>query len=178
VGTVAGLRPEKRVDRTIDAFAECLRSAPFPENWRLKIAGSGPELPKLTEQVNNLSIQEIVEFKGHLDNPSEFYAGLDVFVLGSDTEQMPLVVLEAMASRLPIASTDVGDVSAMVCGANRKIIEGKTAKALGDQITRLFEQPDLRKECGEQNLSKVAAEYSFEKMANRWEKLIISQIVR
>jgi glycosyltransferase involved in cell wall biosynthesis len=82
-----------------------------------------------------------------------------------------------MASRLPIASTDVGDVSAMVCEANRKIIEGKTAKSLGAQITRFCEQPDLREECGERNLSKVAAEYSFDKMAMRWENLINSQIV-
>ena len=103
VGTVAALRPEKNL-------ARLLRAVALVPGLRLIIIGDGPERLALTALAGSLGIAGRVAFAGHLPDPSAAYAHMDMFSLSSDTEQMPLSVLEAMAAGLPVAATAVGDV--------------------------------------------------------------------
>jgi glycosyltransferase involved in cell wall biosynthesis len=175
LGTVAGLRPEKRIDRIIEAFALAVGSAPNRSSWILKIAGSGDELNSLQKLVMALGLSKQVSFVGHLSDPSGFYAGLDVFLLGSDTEQMPLVVLEAMAAGLPVASTNVGDVSVMLGKTNGSEIHGSTATELAEQINKLASSSELRSGFGSENYEKVKLNFGFSSMVERWQALIESK---
>src|ERR1035441_2719637 len=118
IGTVGHLRSEKRQDRLIAACAELARTL----SVRLIIAGDGPERPRLEEMARVLGVADRVSFLGHQSDISSVYNQLDVFVLSSATEQMPLAVLEAMASGLPVVSTDVGDVRDMVSKDNTPLI--------------------------------------------------------
>lgn len=79
----------------------------FPE-YRLRIFGQGPEDNKLKKLAAELNILQVVEFEGFCTNLHEKIVGSDIFVLTSDFEGMPNVLLETMAMGFPVISTDCG----------------------------------------------------------------------
>ena len=155
IGTVAAMRAEKNIGRLLDAFSLLPDRLPA----RLVIVGDGPMLPELRDRAEQLGIADRVSFTGHRDNPAETLATFDIFALSSDTEQMPISVLEAMASALPIAATEVGDVARMVCPANLEYVVDTTPQALANAVIGLLADPALRRRIGEEN--RLRAERDF-----------------
>jgi glycosyltransferase involved in cell wall biosynthesis len=155
VGTVAALRAEKNLARLLRAFRLVADTIPA----RLVIVGDGPQRAMLETQARDMGLGTRVRFVGHVDEPAPFYADFDVFALSSDTEQMPLTVIEAMAAGLPIAATDVGDVRAMVAGENERYITDLDDVSLADAMTALLRHPGLRGRLGAANRAKAAAEF-------------------
>ncbi len=168
VGTVAALRPEKNLARLLRAFR--LATADTP--GRLVIVGDGPERAGLEALAQELGIARRVRFTGHVAQPQRLYRGVDLFALSSDTEQMPLSVLEAMAAGLPVAATDVGDVRAMLAGENAGFVTPLQDTALADAIQALSRQPELRRRLGVANRAKAARDYDEEVMFREWAGLI------
>lgn len=168
VGTAAALRPEKRLDRLIDAFAIARRDHPEAV---LVIAGDGPERAALEARAHEAGVAEAVSFAGFSRDLRAFYADLDAFALSSDTEQMPMAVLEAMAAGLPVASTDVGDVARMVSTDNRAQVVPKSAEALAGALSVLMADANARARLGEANLARVAERYDAARMNAAWHGL-------
>jgi glycosyltransferase involved in cell wall biosynthesis len=152
LGTVAALRPEKNI-------ARLLRAAAPLTGCRLVIVGDGPERAALTELARALGMAERVSFAGYRQDTPEFYARFDLFALSSDTEQMPLSVIEAMASGLPIVSTDVGDVRLMVSAENAPFIVPPDDAALGAALSALAADAALRERIGRANLGKARCDF-------------------
>jgi glycosyltransferase involved in cell wall biosynthesis len=152
IGTVAALRAEKNIGRLLRAFAT------LPAG-RLVIVGDGPERPALQALAASLSLTDRVTFAGHHLDTATFYAGFDLFALSSDTEQMPLSVIEAMASGLPVVSTDVGDVALMVATENRQYVVSLDDNALARALADLSANPDARQQIGLANLAKARLEF-------------------
>ena len=73
--------------------------------------GGGPELPALQALAARLGVAEDVEFAGYLADPISRLIEFDLFALSSDTEQLPIAMLEAMACGIPVVATRVGDVA-------------------------------------------------------------------
>lgn len=153
IGTVAALRAEKNLGRLLRAFAAV--DAPA----RLVVVGDGPERPALERLAAELGIADRVRFAGHVAAPAAEYAGFDLFALSSDTEQMPLSVLEAMAAGLPIAATDVGDVRAMLEDANGPFVVAKDDAALAGAMLALLSGPDAARRLGAANRAKAERDY-------------------
>jgi len=135
IGTVAALRREKNLPRLLLAFQRVRKGRPC----HLAIAGDGPERPALEAQVDSLGLRDDVTFLGFRTDTERVYAGLQVFALSSDTEQMPLSVIEAMAAGLPVASTDVGDVREMVSAENRNFVRGHDVEDLAKSLDALID---------------------------------------
>ena len=167
IGTVAGLRGEKNLPRLLRAFRRVLYTMPA----RLVIAGEGPERNFLESLAAELGLGDRVRFTGHLDDPSPLYRSLDVFALSSDTEQMPLSVMEAMAAGLPVAATNVGDVAAMVAGENQPLVTPLDDVALADAIAALVRDQGMRRNVGAANQAKAAAEFGQARMRATWRAL-------
>src|SRR5579883_468833 len=168
IGTVAPLRAEKNIGRLIRAFAEL----PVPPLLRLVIAGDGRERPALEALARSLGIADRVSFAGHVSNPERILPFFDIFALSSDTEQMPLTVLEAMAAGLPIAAVDVGDVKAMVHPDNRGFIVPKDSpRALADSLIALVRDGRLRIALGEANRRRAEAHFPEDKMFATYDAL-------
>jgi len=117
-GTVAHLRAEKNLSLLISSFAQTFRD----KAAYLMLVGDGPEKDKLSKLVEKLDVKNKVLFIGHVENTSPYYQAMNIFVLSSITEQMPITLLEAMSSGLPVVSTDVGDIKQMVCDDNKPFI--------------------------------------------------------
>jgi glycosyltransferase involved in cell wall biosynthesis len=156
VGTVATLRPEKNLGRLLRAFARASEGG----TARLAVVGSGPERGTLEAQAQSLGIGNRVMFAGHRMDAEHVYREMDLFALSSDTEQMPLSVLEAMASGLPLVSTDVGDVSAMVAEPNRPFVVPAEDGALAEALRAMLADAALRARLGAANRARAEHEYS------------------
>jgi glycosyltransferase involved in cell wall biosynthesis len=158
VGTVGHLRPEKNHARLLDAFAAL---APG-RSVKLLLLGDGPLREDLCRRACRADLRGRVVFTGIVKDPAEHYRAMDVFALSSDTEQMPLSLLEAMASGLPAVSTDVGDVRDMVCEANRTLViplgqEDRYAAALRE----LIDDSEARRRLGAANRQRCVEEYDL-----------------
>ena len=160
IGCVAALRAEKNLQRLIRAFH--LAAAEQPA--RLVIVGDGPERGALEQLAASLAIASRVLFAGHVPEPTPLYRAFDVFALTSDTEQMPMTVLEAMAAALPVAATDVGDIKEMLAPENRAFIVPRDDRALADAFRALLRQPDLRRSVGAANRARAERDFDQEVM--------------
>jgi glycosyltransferase involved in cell wall biosynthesis len=97
---------------------------------------------------------------------------MDIFALSSDTEQMPLSLLEAMAAGLPVVATAVGDVAQMVSGANGPYIVPATDDAFMAALTRLIEDRSAQREIGRANAKKARENFDEGVMAARYADII------
>jgi glycosyltransferase involved in cell wall biosynthesis len=167
VGTVAALRAEKNLARLLRAFA--IVAAELPVS--LVIVGDGPERGTLEALAGQLGISGRVDFRGHVAAPASVYAEFDVFALSSDTEQMPLSVLEAMAAGLPVASTDVGDVRDMLAEVNAPLVVAKDDAALAASLRTLLTDRSLRERIAHANRAKAERDYPDEKMFSAYAAL-------
>jgi glycosyltransferase involved in cell wall biosynthesis len=111
--------------------------------------------------VRELGLEQNVLFAGSAADVRPYLAAADVFVLSSDREGLPLVLLEAMAFGLPCVVSDAGGArEAVRDGVNGFVVEPGSAPALEEGIERLFASPELRARMGES--SRRIAEQEFE----------------
>ncbi|OAN51563.1 glycosyltransferase [Magnetospirillum moscoviense] len=155
IGTVATLRSEKNLSRLLKAFA--LVSATRPA--RLVIIGDGPDMPCLTTLARVLGLTDRVVFTGAMAAPESLLPAFTIFALSSNTEQMPLSVLEAMAAGKPVAATDVGDVRDMVCRENRPFVVAPRTQALAQSIGALLDDPAQAGRIGAANADHARATF-------------------
>ncbi|PZW46767.1 glycosyltransferase involved in cell wall biosynthesis [Humitalea rosea] len=175
IGIVAALRPEKNLGRLLRAAALLRRDGAV---FRLVIIGEGPEREMLEALAAELGIAEQVLFAGHMPDPAAAYRALDVFCLCSDTEQMPFSVLEAMASGLPVAATDVGDIRTMLAPENHPHIARPDDAALASALHGLLGDPPLRRRLGAANRARAEQVYDQETMFQSHAALIDGLVAR
>lgn len=166
IGTVATLRKEKNLIRLIDAFANVNAG----QDVQLVIVGDGPERQVLESYVRARDLQARVHFSGNLAQPELVLPTFDVFAMSSDTEQMPLSLLEAMACGCAIAATDVGDIRAIVAEENQPYIVNRDPVALADAIATLLETPAERLRVGAANRDRAVAAFNQERMFQSYQQ--------
>ena len=167
IGCVAALRAEKNLARLLRAFRLVADEMPA----RLVIVGDGPERGALEALAGTLGLGARVAFTGHVAEPQRLYRDFDIFALTSDTEQMPMTVLEAMAAGLPVAATDVGDIRDMLAAENREFIVPSDDAALAGALGSLLRQPALRRAVGAANRARAERDYDQEAMFRAWRAL-------
>ena len=153
IGTVAALREEKNLTRLLRAVAALQTPV------QTVIVGDGPQRPLLEDCARDLGIADRVRFVGQVDDPAPYYAEFDIFALSSDTEQMPLSVMEAMAAALPVAATDVGDVRTMLSEANAPFVGRIDTTDLTQSLVALLRDAPQRAAIGAANRAKAHAEF-------------------
>ncbi|GIC79175.1 glycosyltransferase [Moritella sp. F3] len=108
IGCAARLVKEKSLDVLIKSIAN------IPD-VELYIAGDGPEKQNLNKLVLELDLSTKVKFIGYTDDMVGFYHQLDLFVLTSSNEGLPLSILESQSCNVPVLCSDVGAVHEGVC---------------------------------------------------------------
>ncbi|MDD2877373.1 MAG: glycosyltransferase family 4 protein [Acidiphilium sp.] len=162
VGCVAALRPEKNLGRLIRACA----IARHRHEFDLIILGDGPGRAGLEALATELGLP--VRFLGAIADPAPVYRDFTIFALSSDTEQMPLSVMEAMASGLPVVATDVGDIAQMVAPENRDCLTPRDDQAMADVLGSLLGDPARIERIGRANRARAAQNFNFATMSSLW----------
>ncbi len=142
---VGRLAAEKGVDRIIEAFEAARSRWEDPTRWiRLVVAGRGPR-----EDALRLAAGPRVTFLGNLDRDTELpalYASADAFLFASETETLGLVVLEAMASGLPVIAVPAGGVADHLRdGINGIAVPSNDPAAMADAILSMARNEPLRR---------------------------------
>lgn len=165
IGCVAGLRAEKALSRLLEASRRVAETCPH----RLLIVGDGPERGTLEAKAAEFGLD--VRFAGAVADPAPLYRQMDVFCLTSDTEQMPISVIEAMASGLPVVTTRVGDIAEMVAAENRPYLADRSAETVADCLLATIRDDALRQRLGAANRARAEAEFSEAAMVRSWETI-------
>lgn len=164
LATVGRLVEQKRFDRFLSVLK--LVQQKTTQDVKGVIVGSGSLRPELEKYAVELGLMpDTVTFKGRLDNVVPAYQQADMFVLTSDWEGTPNVVLEAMACGLPVIATRVGGVPDIVqSGETGFVVETGNEKLMVDLLSQLVEDPDLRRRMGHCAREYVVANYSLESL--------------
>lgn len=167
IGTVAGLRPEKNIARLIKAFA-AVRAT---HQVRLVVVGGGPELPALQQLAQSLGVASDVEFTGYLASPINRLLDFDLFALSSDTEQLPIAMLEAMACGIPVVATRVGDVEHIVPRIAQAALSEPTDAAFTTALLGVLECRSQWPAWAQQGLVQVGQNYAHAGMLSKWQQV-------
>lgn len=155
---VGRMIPVKRIDRALRAFAIAVRQIP---NLQFILVGDGPEKANLEQLARELNIQQQVHFLGNRSDIPVLLRYAAILVLCSDQEGFPNVILEAMAARLPVVSTPVGDVPQVVIdGETGYITDYDDHEQMAAAFIRLIQQPSLRIAFGQKARKHVEQVYS------------------
>lgn len=162
IGSVGELHKNKRHDRAILAFAEAYKTQ---KNIRLFIAGDGEEKEALSRLITKLDLNNVVTLVGFVD-PLPFIKALDVFLLTSDKEGLPYVLLEAGALGVPIIGTHVGSIPDVIL-PNGGIVAEKTTESCTEAILALIQNENKRKESGLAIKNAIETKFSLEQMIEK-----------
>jgi len=154
------LAPEKRVDRFLGLVARIRGKAAVP--IRGIIVGDGPLRKSLEERAACLGLRPpVVEFRGSASDMADVYRESDIFVLTSDSEGTPNVLLEASGSGLPIVATRAGGTSDVVReGETGFLCDCGDEEGLVSAVLRLVGNEELRRRVGAQGRRFVEDRHS------------------
>lgn len=145
VGLFVGrLNPVKNVDLILDAVAILGDAAPD-----VLIVGDGPEGDRLRRRAGELGLGGRVRFVGARPDVEAFLRAADLFVLPSVSEGVPLALLEAMASGLPVIATAVGGIRQLVQdGTTGLQVQSEDPKGLAQAMARVLDDRGLAERLG------------------------------
>ena len=168
VVSVAPLRPEKRLERLIEAFEE----ASGGTRARLHLLGSGPCETALRTRAESGGAAARIVFRGHCGDVREDLGAASVFAMTSETEQMPNALLQAMAMGRPVVAFDAGDIKSILPPEQRAFVYPQEDSAgFASGLRRLLEDPGLRSELGAANRARVCRHYSMDTMVESYRRL-------
>lgn len=161
-----GLHQAKRFDRFIAAISAARARRP---GVTATIAGAGPERKQLEAQAQSLGLlPDALRFAGHCPDMAGAFREADIFMVTSDHEGFPNVILEAMAAGLPVITTPAGDAGRVVVdGSSGYVVDFEDVAGLTDRILRLAASADLRTRLGRAGQLRVTTEYSPELLPER-----------
>lgn len=167
---VGSLWRMKGVDILLRAMARM--SSAFP-SLRLKIVGGGGERPVLMRLVREAGLESRITFCGVLEQNQllSLYREAMALVLPSRSEAFGIVLLEAMASGLPVVAADTGGIPEVVVSReNGLLFETESVERLEEQLEAIITQPDLRQRLSERGLHTVK-NYDWPLIAKRYKAL-------
>jgi glycosyltransferase involved in cell wall biosynthesis len=166
--TVGRLSATKRVEMLIEAI-EILNKR--GRQVRLTIAGGGGLLERLQKLIEQKGLNNIINLTGRIEAEQmpDIYRQHNIFVSASMQEGMSNAMLEAMASGLPIVTTRCEGVEELITD-NGIVVEGNTAEALAEGISRLAENQQSYKTMREAARSR-AEKFGWDKVADQYQQL-------
>lgn len=168
---VGRLDPVKGVSLLLDAFAEIRRRHP---DATLTLAGDGPARESLEHRCHGLGLSDCVTFTGFIDETAvaDLLNASDLFVLASFAEGLPVVLMEAMATGLPVVASQIAGIPELVRdGENGLLIPAGDTASLIAAIDRLLSDPDLGRDMGRNGRAAVLSDFNIDTESRRLARL-------
>lgn len=173
--SIGRLVPQKRFDLLISAFGKVASKYP---DLTLVIYGEGPIQAQLQSLSSSLGLQDRVKFPGYIDNVPEILEKSRLFVLASEFEGIPNVLIEAMSLGVPCISTDCDGGGARMLvknGENGLLIPKNNLEALVNAMDEVLSDKEFSKKLAN-NAVRIRDEYAPEVIYRKWEDFINSII--
>lgn len=161
---VGSLLPVKRWDRFLRAIRAVNEGAVWP--IRFCIAGDGPLRPVLEREATSMGLTKIMKFLGPVHDVPSLLRSARFLIHTSQSEGCPNVVMEAMASGIPVIAMEAGDISSLIDdGKTGFVVRQDDEAALAERITRLSSDPSLCRRMGQAAREKAEREFSLDRLA-------------
>jgi glycosyltransferase involved in cell wall biosynthesis len=169
---VGSLTKQKGYDLLFEALQ---RLNSIKKHHHLIIAGEGKLERYLSDLACNLGIESQVAFVGRSDEVNKLMAVADLLVLSSHWEGLPGVVMEAMASELPVVATDVGGTAELIINSQTGfLVTPADPDRLAEALLKVFKLSTTeRKQLGIAGRRRVEQEFHVDKMVKAYEGLYI-----
>lgn len=169
IGTVGNLFAVKGQIYLLRACQEVARAFP---SFVLLVAGEGEQLSILEKEASDLGIADNVKFMGFRDDIPSLLQAVDVFVLPSLSEGLPLSILEALSLQKPVVATNVGGIPEIVeDGTTGYLVPPRNPEALAEKILLLLRHPEIAANVGQAGRKKVEKDFGLEKMVREYQSL-------
>ena len=170
------ISPVKRFHVLLDIWSKFKKT---DASWKLEIYGEGPEsdMKQLLEQIKKLGISDSVEILEPVNNLPEIMSKRGIYVMTSEQECFPMVLLEAQASGLPIISFDcpTGPRNIINSGDNGLLVEMDNQDSFVEAMIKLTTDENLRLNLAKNGFESVQ-QYLLGKVMQSWEDKILSQV--
>lgn len=169
VGAAGRLSPEKGFDVLVAAAAQVLQRQP---DTGFILFGAGPLREDLVQQIKRLGLNGRFVLAGFRPDVTQFLAHLDLAVLASHTEGLPVFVLEACAAGIAVVATAVGGIPEVIeDGANGLLVPPGQPAALADKILALLGDDARRRLLGRRGRKKIRDQFLFTQQSERYQEL-------
>jgi glycosyltransferase involved in cell wall biosynthesis len=172
IGTVGSLYPVKGQTHLLQAMAQVVKRVPTAV---CLIVGRGELLSTLQQQANELQLGERVKFLGFRSDVAELLSLMEVFILPSLSEGLPLSLLEAQAAGKPVVASRVGGNPEVVeNGKTGFLVPPSEPDMLAERIVQLLENPSAAIAMGERGRLRMRQIFSLEAMGRAYLSLFMS----
>lgn len=169
IGSLGVFRIQKRLNAWLENFATISKQNP---NIRGILVGDGPLKQDIILQIKALGLGEIVFLPGIQSNANDWYAAMDIFMMTSEFEGLPLALLEAMSCECAVVATNAGGISEVVNdGVNGLIVDVDKCTDLVDKVQFLLDHPSVKVSMGLAARDRVVRHFSIYNMTRQLEKL-------
>ena len=169
IGTIGRLSKEKNQRMLLEAVYPIVREN---EQVKIIIIGDGLKADELKQFVEARHLTDRVIFTGIMHDTVSAYSAMDIFILSSLTEGVPLTVLESMASKLPVIATRVGGIpEIMNNGETGLLVESQDVETLRIRVHELIDDKKLRQTLVDAAYEFVRDHYSLTKMCEAYQKV-------
>jgi glycosyltransferase involved in cell wall biosynthesis len=169
-GVVAGLRPEKNLFRFLRVAQQVLSAL---VEARAFVVGDGELRHDLETSSQQMQCASRIVFTGALHDIPAVWRSLDVAVLTSDTEVLPMTLIEAAACAVPAVSTDVGAVRDVVLdGQTGFVVPVEDEDTLAERILYLLRHPEERRAMGRRAREHAEAHFDLRQMVERYAQVL------
>jgi glycosyltransferase involved in cell wall biosynthesis len=175
VGAIAVFRTQKRLKEWLQVFKVIHDTYP---NTRAIIVGDGLLRSEIEKCIQQLQLQEVVFLAGLQKNVRPWLFAMDIFLMSSEFEGLPIALLEAMSMQCAIVSTNAGGIKEVI----RNDIDGLIVpvdqwEKLSDCVLKLVRSPDLLSDMKTKARSRVEASFSIERMVFDLENLYKAVVI-
>lgn len=165
VGTIGNLGVEKGHTYLLQAARNIFASG---RAVKMLIVGEGPLLGFLKQETEQYGLNKNVIFTGFRTDIPELLSIMDLFVLPSIKEGLPMVLLEAMAAQKPVIATSVGAIPNIIQGENGILVAPGDVQGLEDALSSLLADDGKRRRYAEGGYETVRTKYSSDRMSARY----------
>jgi glycosyltransferase involved in cell wall biosynthesis len=169
VGTVAVFRTPKRLDHWVDAARRVHRQLP---DAHFIVVGDGPLMTEIREAARAAELTSAIHFAGLREDVRPWLSAMDVFMMTSEVEGLPLALLEAMAMECAAAATAVGGIPEVISDATVGVcVAPGEIHALSDRVAELLQCPEARQTMAKAGRQTVEQRFSIVRMTREIEAI-------
>ncbi len=171
---VGSLKELKRPDIIVKAFNILGKKYLTKQKILVVFAGDGILKNELIQYCQKEGLEDFFLFKGNVarDQVNEYYKMSDFYIISSDYEGTPISMLEAMFNKLPIIASNVLGINSVIDKERGILFDNKDVKSLTSAIEQLLDDNEFTKRISENSYNFFNKNYSYNRMINRYKKLI------
>lgn len=171
IGNVAVFRTQKRLDLWLEEAQKIRNEIP---NAYFILIGDGPTEDAVKRKIVELDLKEIVHCPGRLDEVRPYLAAMDIFMISSEFEGLPIALLEAMSMEVPVVSTNAGGIKEVIDHKqNGLLVEVDEVKLLSKGVISLLNDDPFRKKVAQNGRTTVLDQFSLIRMVHELEDAYI-----